>query len=323
VQDLLRDLLPQLPRVLRQTGPPLSCTERAQRGWWKLATGQWHRVGLRADHRDRMHQLRCPPVPDPPEELEARRKDEEAAAAAAAEAKAQADAAGATGALALWGRWRGLLGLSAGTGTGAAGGVVPTADAAPAADGQDDGAAAATAPQGEDAGEGGAALFTRRQSSNDGASQGSALHVSKAAADAPDLEADPFSAPSAHAPAASTSAGEEGEGAAVAGEEGEGAAVAGEDGVAAGADDASWVSSGLGSSHAAAAADQPLLPPTAAHNGNGATADAPAAPAPGAGALDAAWSVLTGMSRSAEDEAWEPSLPGTDFVTGEVRPLFT
>jgi hypothetical protein len=231
--------------------------------------------------------------------------------------------------------------------------VVPTEDAAPAADGQDDGAAAA-APQGEGAGEEGGALFTRRQSSgsgsgsrsrepslagsdgdslsggssvaaaapplqlvdaddngpgpgpgpsNDGASQGSALHVSKAAVDAPDLEADPFSTPSAHAPAASTSAGEEGEGAAV-------------------ADDASWVSSGLGSSsHAAAAADQPLLPPTDAHYDNGAAADAPAAPASGAGAgaVDAAWSVLTGASRSAEDEAWEPSLPGTDPVTGEVR----
>ena len=235
--------------------------------------------------------------------------------------------------------------------------MVPTADAAPAADGQADGAAAAAAaPQGEGAGdEGDTALFTRRQSSgsgscsrepshagsdgdslsggssvaaaapplqlvdaddngpgpgpgpsNDGASQGSALHVSKAAVDAPDLEADPFSTPSAHAPAASTSAGEEGEGAAV-------------------ADDASWVSSGLGSSShaAAAAADQPLLPPTDAHNDHGAAADAPAAPASGAGAgagaVDAAWSVLTGASRSAEDEVWEPSLPGTDPVTEEVR----
>ena len=84
--DLLRDLLPQLPRVVRKYGPPQTCTDKLQRFWWKLSTGQIHRMGRREDHRDRGASLRAIPLP----EVEEERKAKELALTEAAAAKAQA-----------------------------------------------------------------------------------------------------------------------------------------------------------------------------------------------------------------------------------------
>ena len=87
--DLLRDLLPQLPRVVRKYGPPQTCMDKVQRFWWKLRTGQIHRMGRREDHCDRGATLKAIPLPEEEEERNAKALARAEAAAAKAQARAQ------------------------------------------------------------------------------------------------------------------------------------------------------------------------------------------------------------------------------------------